>query len=278
VRGTALILLLFALLGLGCGREPPLQAPVVAPLPEGVPSLAEATQAAVAEAVVPVVLAVREVVAPLAPEPLQQEDLVHPAAVDLIVQFEIVSPTYYERRLQGVICPGGASGPTWGVGYDGGHQAPSVIQSDWAEHSAVDRLVTTAGVIGPERCRASSAALAGVRTPLGMAHEVFAIRTLPRYHNEARRVFRNGWEMLPRRTQGSLVSVVFNRGSAMTGDRRREMRHIRDVCVPAADTACIAQQIRASTRLWVGRDIETGMRRRREAEAQLAESTDEVMR
>jgi hypothetical protein len=59
----------------------------------------------------------------------------------------------------------------------------------------------------------------------------------------------------------------------MAGERRREMRAIRDDCVPAADTACIAAQLRAMARLWVGPDIEGGMRRRRHAEAALATAT-----
>lgn len=234
------------------------------------PALASA-QVAVAETVMPAVVAIREAIAPLAPDiPPPPPDLVDPDAVALIVRFEILSPAYYERRLQGVICPGGASGPTWGVGYDGGHQTRAQIASDWLSHAAVERLTETSGAMGPARCRASADTLADVRTGLDTAHVVFRDSTLPRYHYLASRTFRNGWSLLPPRAQGALTSVVFNRGASMTGEKRRDMRTLRDRCVPAGDVQCIADTIRDMVWVWEGTTIEAGMRNRRFAEADLA--------
>ena len=68
--------------------------------------------------------------------------------------------------------------------------------------------------------------------------------------------------------QGALVSLVFNRGASMKGDRRIEMRAIRNLA-PQKDYAGIAQQFRKMKRLWIGTDIEKGMSRRRDAEADL---------
>jgi GH24 family phage-related lysozyme (muramidase) len=253
-----------ALLLAGCGAQQDLPR---APATETAP-----VQLAVAEAVMPTVLAIREAVEPIAPAlPPPAADLVHPDAVALIVHFEILSSSYYEKRLQGVICPGGASGPTWGIGFDGGYQTRAVIAQAWAAHPAVERLEAAAGVIGPAPCRASVAQLRDVRTGLPLAEVVFRETTLPQYHALARRTYRNGWERLPWVTQGVLVSLTYNRGVGMTGDSRREMRTIRDVCVPAGDAACVAREVRAMTRIWEGKDIEDGMRKRRYAEAALAE-------
>lgn len=231
-----------------------------------------AAQEAVAETVVPAVVAVREVVEPVVPPPPPAIGPGEcPAGVELIVEFEVVSRAYYEQRLQGVICPPAASGPTWGIGYDGGHQTRSRILGDWSIHPDVDRLAESSGVSGQTRCRPLvQSKMADIRTPLAMAEPVFAQSTLPEYDTRARRAFANGWESLTPCGRGALRSVVYNRGTGMVGDTRREMREIRDICVPAGDVQCVAAKIRAMTRVWRGTDIESGMTRRRHAEADLA--------
>jgi len=61
----------------------------------------------------------------------------------------------------------------------------------------------------------------------------------------------------------------------MQGDRRREMRAIRDL-VPAKDYGGIASQIRLMKRLGVGTRIERGISRRRDVEADLVLSALEA--
>jgi hypothetical protein len=236
----------------------------------------------VAAVVAPAVVAVREIVDPILPPlsplspPLAIDEC--PQAIELIVEFEVVSRAYYEQRLQGVICPPAASGPTWGIGYDAGHQTARRISQDWTAHPHVDRLALAAGVTGQAACRPLVAQhLADVRTPLAMAEPVFITATLPEYASRAARAFRDGWDRLPACARGGLTSVVYNRGAGMTGESRREMRVIRDECVPAGDLLCIANQVRAMTRLWVGTNIEAGMRRRRHAEAALVLTSQEDM-
>ena len=75
---------------------------------------------------------------------------------------------------------------------------------------------------------------------------------------------------MPPDAQGALVSLVFNRGPGMDGDRRREMRAVRDA-VARKDLREIAGQIRAMKRLWEGQGLD-GLLRRRDAEADLVES------
>jgi GH24 family phage-related lysozyme (muramidase) len=64
--------------------------------------------------------------------------------------------------------------------------------------------------------------------------------------------------------------LVFNRGPGMDGERRREMRAVRDA-VAEKDLREIVRQIRAMKRIWEGQGLD-GLLRRRDAEADLIES------
>lgn len=196
-------------------------------------------------------------------------DLITQDAFNLIVRWEVGSPTQYTRKYEGVICPGGASGPTWGVGYDGGHQQPTVIVQDWVVHPQVGRLIASAGEVGEARCTRYRGTVMDVRTAWALALTVFRSTSVLEYHKRTIRAF-PGAESLPPNAQGALVSLVYNRGTAMAGDRRREMRVIRDKCVPKGDVECIAAQLRMMTRIWEGSTIAAGMRSRRYDEARLA--------
>lgn len=218
------------------------------------------------------VVAVQEVVQEILPPAPPAEPRMPAAATRLIVRWEISSPAHYTRRLQMPVWPGGASGVTWGIGYDGGHQTASTIRSDWAGHASVARLATTAGVTGTP-ARALARSLRDVLTPYDQAEAVFTASTLPRYHAAAARALGDGFHLLGDNPQGALDSLGYNRGWSMLGPNRREMRHIRDVCVPSGDAACIATQLRSMKRIWPGdRAPGPGLRARREDEAVTAET------
>ena len=68
-------------------------------------------------------------------------------------------------------------------------------------------------------------------------------------------------------TQGALVSMVFNRGSSLNGDSRKEMRAIVEL-VKSKDYEAIAEEIEKSKRLWEHRGLD-GLVIRREAEADI---------
>lgn len=191
-------------------------------------------------------------------------------AVDLIIAFEIGSPQTYERKYRNPIWPGHASGVTIGIGYDLGYHSASIIAQDWESHPHAVRLATAAGITGP-LARDHARKLADITIEYGLARQVFDQTSVVIHHRIARRVFRpQHFDALPCNARGALVSLVFNRGGSMAGERRREMRHIRDVCLPHGDVHCIAAQLRAMTRIWHGTTIERGMRNRRHAEADLA--------
>jgi len=238
---------------------------------------ADAVQGALANAVIPAVVAGPEAISEVFPPPVAKGpvSLVSPAAVDLIVGFEIISPAYYTRKLQGVVCPPRLSGPTRGIGWDDGHQTRSAIAAAWPMHPQLERILPASGQVGAAKCNAYRNANRDIRTPLPMAELVFEQTALPAYHGLTARAFRNGWDALPPNAQGALVATVYNRGASMMGsgknDPRREMRHLRDVCVPAADTQCMAEQFLSMRRLWPANvDGGKGLQRRYTSTAKLA--------
>ncbi len=246
----------------------PVQEAVVAdePLPEAVEAVADNVQA-------PIVAAVEalEPLTPALPPPEPRDAVCRRAAAALIIRWEVSSPAYYQRALRRPIWPGGASGVTWGIGYDGGHQPARVIGEDWIAHEHRGRLMQTAGLTG-SRARAALPSYRDIETAYAYAAEVFETRSLVEYERRADRAFRDGFAALRPNACAALVSLVYNRGASMTGDSRREMRNIRDKCVPAQDYACIAREIRSMKRLWIGTIHENGLTARRESEAVLAET------
>jgi len=194
---------------------------------------------------------------------------ISPAGYDLIVGFETGGQADYTQWPRPE-WPGGASGVTVGIGYDCGWNDARVILSDWMrlDRNAL-RLAETSGIRGtPARPRA--AALRDIVVDWEIAMGVFDRVTVTRFWQLARRTY-PGFDDLRPNAQAALVSLTFNRGSDMLGDRRYEMRMIRE-CAARADYAGMAYWNRRSARVWRGTDIYAGMARRREAEARLMET------
>jgi GH24 family phage-related lysozyme (muramidase) len=184
-------------------------------------------------------------------------------AFDLILSFEgMGQPRQW---------PGGESGVTIGFGYDLGYVTAAQFQADWGDQLSADvmtKLKTAIGLKGiPAKNKAAQ--LKDVHIDRAPALEVFTNRTVPSYEAQTRAAF-PGFDALPTDAQGALVSLVFNRGASMAGDRRKEMRAIRDA-VPGGDLQEIADQLRAMKRLWVGKGLD-GLLRRRDAEADMVEA------
>jgi GH24 family phage-related lysozyme (muramidase) len=170
--------------------------------------------------------------------------------------------------------PGESSGITLGIGYDLGFVTPEQFEEDWSPYltsDEIERLKTAIGVSG-EAAHQRASEFSDITVKRDDAVEVFKNRTLPLYSDRTEKAF-PGVDQLPADAQGALVSLVFNRGTAMDGDRRAEMRGVRDA-VAQGDLQEIANQIRAMKRLWVGKGVD-GLLRRRDAEADLVESSIE---
>lgn len=167
--------------------------------------------------------------------------------------------------------PGGESGVTIGYGYDLGHRTMMEFARDWQDKLTPDAMQRLARVIGKraDTARIASLALKDIRITKEASAEVLKANTIPWAIAETRRVF-PGVELLPEDAAGALVSLVFNRGGSVSGDRRREMRAIQKA-VLTRDLKEIAAQLRSMKRLWVGKGLD-GLLRRREDEALLVES------
>jgi hypothetical protein len=193
-----------------------------------------------------------------------------PESRKLILDFEVGGgEAYYTKYLSRPTWPGAASGVTVGIGYDCGYNSRAAILADWSDLGESGELAKTAGIKGV----AAKSAVAGVknlRIPWALALQVYEATTVPKFWRLCQRTW-PGFDALHPNCQGALLSLTFNRGSAMDGDRRREMRAIRDL-TKMQDYRGIAWQLRAMKRIWRGKDIEQGMNRRRDAEAKLVET------
>ena len=205
------------------------------------------------------------------PVPAHFSMVVSKRALNKIVEYEVISEAVYTKRFQKPIFPGGESGATIGIGYDLGYNTKTLIDADWRgkiSDAAVELLKTAAGVKGS----AAAAIVANLKTvsiPFVAAREVFYVSTLPRYAKDTRGIY-PGIENLPADAQGALLSLVYNRGSSLSGDKRREMKEIVAL-VAAKDLNGIAAQITAMKRLWDKNKL-GGLHRRRDDEAGLVKN------
>ena len=196
-------------------------------------------------------------------------------ALDKIIEYEVSSEAIYEKKYQKPIFPGAESGVTIGIGYDLGHNTKTTIDADWRGRISDDDLEllkTAAGAKG-ENAKKLIAGLKSVSVPFAAAREVFYVKTLPRYAKDTRGIY-PGIENLPADAQGALLSLIYNRGSSLTGDRRKEMKAIAPL-VAAEDLKGIAAEITAMKRLWDKAKL-PGLHARRDDEAALVKNAREV--
>jgi len=194
------------------------------------------------------------------------------AADDLVVESEVTSHAYYDKVLHRPEYPGGVSGVTWGVGYDGGQSSVGTIEADWKD------LVPSAVLAAMKRCAGVTGARARallpqvknlIDVPWDSAMQVFADRDIPKYLGLCRSHLPN-FDMLPPDCKGAIFSVIYNRGASFdaAGDRYTEMRNIK-AHMAAKEFARIPDEIRHMKRLW-GKDL-SGLLVRRDKEAALFE-------
>jgi hypothetical protein len=203
-------------------------------------------------------------------------------SLDLILEFEVGGgENYYNKFLKNPAWPEGQSGVTIGVGYDLGYVNKAEFSQDWKDlpKETFDRLYKVVGIKG-YNAKNLIRGLKDISIPWDLSLKVFNNKTVTKFYNLTKQTFPN-FDNLPEDAKGGLVSLVFNRGSALEGDRRREMKLIRDG-MKITNTfdqkalTFIANQIRSMKRIWIGGSIEKGMSRRRDAEAKLIEESLKV--
>ena len=195
------------------------------------------------------------------------------ASLELIVGFEVGSRQRYEKKFRRPTWPGGSSGVTIGIGYDLGMTPKAQITADWQRRLSDAELAAMLAVQGVTGAAAKRLApsVSRVVIPFEVAEEVFYLQTLPHFAARTRAAF-PGVARLPADAQGMMLSLVYNRGAALTGDSRREMAEIaRLLRSSEPDLEAIARQFESMKRLWPDTK---GLRDRRQREAEVIRGAD----
>lgn len=204
---------------------------------------------------------------------------ISPAAFDLIIRFEVGGGRkYYDKKLKYPSWPEGSSGVTIGIGYDLGYEKS--LDRDWEKFLEAGELTRLSRCLG-KTGRVAQQAVSGVRDiaiEWEWALEVFNDCTLPQEIRKTLATFPGSADKLPADAFGALVSLIFNRGTDLSGDRRREMCQIKIILANVAtkcgqkELSAIARQFRSMKRLWSDdRESDGDLVDRREAEAKLVE-------
>lgn len=193
-------------------------------------------------------------------------------ALNLILNYEVGGgESYYNKFLYRPTWPGLNSGVTIGIGYDLGYCTLQSFKAAWTGKISTQDIIRLARTLSLKG-RSAKGLIPGVkdiRIPWEHALSVFKSYTLPIYADQTNRAF-PGADRLHPDAYGALLSLVFNRGSDVTGSRRIEMKNIRAL-VPYKNYKAIANEIRKMKRLWVNAGVD-GLLKRREDEAKLVES------
>jgi GH24 family phage-related lysozyme (muramidase) len=180
--------------------------------------------------------------------------------------------SYYDKYLSRFTWPGGASGPTIGIGVDCGYYTKDELAKIFyflpaGEIKLIQGASGKTSAAGKEYTKTLREA--GIVVSWDQAKEIFETLTWPKFAKLTEKAFPMIDELCDD-AYGALVSLVFNRGSSLTGDRRIEMRKIKEL-VPTKNYKGIAKELRKMKRLWQGKGLD-GLIARREAEARLVES------
>lgn len=193
---------------------------------------------------------------------------------ELIIQYEVGGRTYFEKFLAFPTVPAWqttASGVTVGFGVDVGHMTRAQIAAAFSGILPADQIRALQSVAGLKGKRAYYEGLPKVkhlvRLDWQQATKVFERDTLPRFSEMTAAAFRIDDRRLHPDQNGALVSLVFNRGAALAGSTRLEMREIREDLATGRDHS-VPPRIYAMKRLWAGKGL-SGLLRRRDAEAAL---------
>lgn len=194
-------------------------------------------------------------------------------ALALILEYEVGGgKSYYDKFLSRFTWPKGFSGPTIGIGIDTAYYTPTELAHIFSflnedEVKLIQGASGQSGVKGREYTKTLQQA--GIQVSWDQAIDIFDTLTWPKFAKAAERAFPNLNDLCDD-AYGAIVSLVFNRGTAMNGDSRKEMRILK-MLIPGKEYEKMAQQIESMKRLWEGKDLD-GLLRRRDAEAELIRS------
>ena len=168
--------------------------------------------------------------------------------VTFIAREEVSSPGEYRRKYRRPVWPTSDSGITIGIGYDLQFVDEAKLKADWGGVLPPDALVRLGTVVGVRGSSPRLESVADVDIPLPAAVSVFLRRMMPEHIGRCRATYPI-LDGLPPARRTALISLIFNRGGALEGDRRREMKRIGDLLL-ANELDGVAEQMESMTRLW----------------------------
>jgi GH24 family phage-related lysozyme (muramidase) len=191
----------------------------------------------------------------------------------LLLNYEVGGgQKYYEKYLSKFTWPKGSSGPTIAIGVDCGYYTPAELQKifSFLPSEQIELIEGASGKTGAAGKQYTiKLRAAGITVSWEQAEHIFETLTWPKFSKLAEKAF-PGLADLHEDAYGAIVSLVFNRGTSMRGDSRREMRVIK-MLVPDKQYSKIAAQLRSMKRIWEGKELD-GLLERRDAEASLVAS------
>ncbi len=202
----------------------------------------------------------------------------HTNGVAFIAKEETGGLHYYEMVAQWPHFPGHASGITIGVGYDLRFNTEDDFKSSWSSYLPATHINELAKDIDRKgsKSRAMELRNKGVEIPFKFAWPVLIHKTLPRFYQNTESIYPS-INNLPDLCRSVLVSIVFNRGSKLSGSTRREMKEIQRI-LETADAPHmnreqkkdllqnVEEEILSMKRLWARG---SGLLKRRQDEANL---------
>lgn len=196
----------------------------------------------------------------------------------LIYDFEVGGgESYYNKFLKRFTWPGLQSGPTIGIGVDCAYYTKQELKNlfFFLPSKQLDLVCGATGKTGQAGKEYTKVLRdAGIEVSWNQAQKIFLNTTWSKFSKLTDRVFLGSDELCDD-AYGALVSLVFNRGSSLSGDSRSEMRDIKNL-VPQKNYHAIARKIRSMKRLWFGKGVD-GLIDRREREAQMVENCESKM-
>ena len=180
----------------------------------------------------------------------------------------------YNRKYRKPVVPdpvNTSSGVTIGIGYDCGQYSANKIRMDWQSVLPLNMVTALAATAGLKKQQAVKQLqnLKMVDVPIEKALQVFYHTTIFEFAKKAASIYPDLFQLHPVE-QSVIVGLVYNRGTSLDGDRRREMRALV-AAIQKNNEKDIAGLIRAMIRLWPDTP---GLRRRRLAEAALIEEAN----
>lgn len=180
----------------------------------------------------------------------------------------------YNRKYQRPVVPDPIntdSGVTIGIGFDCSMFSAARIKAIWGNVLPADMATSLSKVAGLKKQAAVNALslVDNVVVPVDAALKVFYDNTLLDVGKQAVKIYQSLPNIHPVE-QSVIVSLVYNRGAKLSGDRRKEMRDLVAGIANDNDRQ-MADSIRAMCRLWPNT---LGLRLRRQKEAALIELAD----